>query len=141
MLDIYVACHLWGEEFSPRSVETQLGSVFKDLKEPGDISRYGRYVNQPLPYGSATVVLRDGGETGEIIPRKALRWLAGNMGLFRRAGATEIYINVVVGYVGNCNFGMSPGLLKDLSKLGIGLSISCYEDEDLAQGGTEEEMD
>jgi hypothetical protein len=122
-------------------VEEELGTIFESQNEPGDIAQYGKYKNQPRPYGRAMVVLQDGGDTEEIMPREALRWVGKNMGLFRQAGATEIYINVVVGYVGDCSFGMSPDLLKDLSALGIDLNISCYEDEDLAEGGTEEEMD
>lgn len=137
MLNISADLHLVGTDFSPSVVERGLGSVFKERNEPGDISDYGRYMNQPLPYGSAIVVLQDSGDTEEIIPREALRWVGKNMGLFRQAGATEIYINVVVGYVGDCSFGMSPGLLRDLSALEIDLSISCYEDEDLVENATE----
>jgi hypothetical protein len=137
MLNIHARCDLWGKEFSPKAVERQLGNVFRKQNEPGDISHYGRYMNQPLPYGSATVVLRDGGERGEMIPRKALRWIAKNLELFKQAGATDIDIDVVVAYGGDCSLGMSPGLLKDLAALGIGLSISCYEDEELVQDWNE----
>lgn len=137
MLNIRARCDLWGKEFSPRAVERQLGNVFKKQNEPGDISHYGRYINEPLPYGSATIVLRDGGERGKMIPRKALRWLAKHLELFRQAGATDIDIDVVVAYGGNCSLGMSSGLLKDLAALGIDLIISCYEDEDLVEDSTE----
>lgn len=133
MLNIYVDCNLWGERFSPGAVERETGIVFDRKNERGDIGTIGRYRGQPLPYGGATLVLREGGERGEMVPPKAIRLIARNLDIFRQAGATEIQIDVVVAYGGQCNLQMSPGLLRDLAALGIPFTLSCYEDEDLRE--------
>jgi hypothetical protein len=133
MLNIYVACNLWGETFSPKEVEREVEIAFERKNEPGDIASSGRYRDKPLPYGSATLVVREGGERGVLIPFESIRFLGKNLDRFKKAGATDIVLDVVVAYGGQCNLEMSAKLLNALASLHIPLTISCYEDASLRE--------
>ena len=133
MLNIYVDCHIWGERFSPKAVESKTGIAFQKKNEPGDIADSGRYRDQPRPYGSATLVVREGGERGDLISFEAIKYLGKNLHEFKRAGATDISLDIVVAYGGQCNLEMSAALLNSLASLQIPLTISCYEDHALRE--------
>ena len=133
MYSFYVACNVWGEDFAPGVVERETGIVFKRKNEVGDIASIGRYRNQPRPYGSGTLVLRERGETGEMIPLEGLRLVGTLLEHFERAGGTDITIDVVVAYGNQCNLEISPECLKILGDLGLPLTISCYEEETLRE--------
>jgi hypothetical protein len=133
MLNIYADCNVWGANFSPTALEKDTGIVFQRKNEPGQIADSGRYRNQPLPYGSATLVLREGRETGEIVALQDVDFVAKHLAHFRKAGATKIVIDIVVAYGGQCNLEMNPEFLSAVASLGIPLTLSCYEDETLRE--------
>ncbi|MBI4965357.1 MAG: hypothetical protein HY913_18920 [Desulfomonile tiedjei] len=133
MLNIYAHCSLWGEEFSPAKAERNSGMPFDEKSEPGEIATFGRFRGQPLPYGSAKLILREGGERGKLIDPEIISFVAKNLHHFRKAGATDIQIDIVVAYGGQCNLEMSPEFLNSVASLGIPLTLSCYEDETLRE--------
>lgn len=45
-------------------------------------------------------------------------------------GAEDIYLDIAVYYIAQCNFAFEPQLLKKITDLNIPFWISCYEDYD-----------
>ena len=61
-----------------------------------------------------------------------LEWLVNallpHIKTFRDCGAEDIYLDIAVYYITQCNFAFEPQLLKKMADLGIPFWISCYED-------------
>ncbi|PTX98683.1 hypothetical protein DB345_02915 [Spartobacteria bacterium LR76] len=54
--------------------------------------------------------------------------LEGNIAKLREAGGTDISLTCNVFHDGQCNFEFSNEELIRLSKLGVGLAVSCYSE-------------
>jgi len=126
---------LWGEAFSPSTAEKQTGIVFDAKNEPGEIARSGRYRNQPTPHGSATIKFEDDLSSCDPLTTQSLNVLAESIPAFREAGATTIVIHCDVAYRDQCNLEMSPGFLAAIARLGVPLTLTCYQDDNLRDNG------
>jgi hypothetical protein len=77
--------------------------------------------------------LRKGGSTGRLIGLNTLRTLSRKLKFFRKAGANDITVDIIVAYGGQCNLEMDTEFLATVAALKVPLTISCYEDEDLRE--------
>lgn len=119
----YIA--LFGETLSPSKVESETDLVFKDKHEVGDI----RDVDGK-PYEEGYALLEapqelDGEKQVEWVLDAALRhrqYLGSQPGVHGK-------FHVTYAYTSQCNLEYEPEFIEKLSKTGLALTISCYEDE------------
>jgi hypothetical protein len=125
---------MYGEEFSPAAAAAQLGLKFSTVHERGEIGTIGRYRGQPIPYGAASIEIESvpstGAHTGELEGAALLADQAGkSLGVLRALGADEITLHVDICFDAQCNFVILPETLHRIARMGIGLSISCYSND------------
>lgn len=119
-----------GATFSPRSAEAGTGIVFSEKNEVGDLGKYGKYRDAPLPDGSATLELASS-STREFLDIDApIFQTPGLVAALRSSGASMIVLYVDVAYEAQCNFELSPELLAALAELGVTVGFSCFPVEE-----------
>jgi hypothetical protein len=110
-------------------VEDATGIQFAKKNEPGDLGTTGRYRGTAIPYGSAT--LQPSEDLVSKSPQEALKWLLNsvkvNLETFRRSGASDVTIDLVVFHDGQCNLEFSVHELREIAELGLSLTLSTYE--------------
>ncbi len=122
----FLYCLLQGDSFSPSLAEERSGLVLVDKNEPGDVAPSGRYKGEPLPYGSAMLVLLDDDLEPGASVMEPLRALKETLPDLRAAGATEATLYLVVAYETQCNFELTPEELVALASVGLPLGVSCH---------------
>ena len=122
----FLYCLLQGERFSPALAGERTGLVLVDANEPGEVAPSGRYAGEPLPYGSAMLVLLDEDLEPGASALEPLRGLGERLPELRALGATEASLFLVVAYEGQCHFALSPEELGALARLGVPLGVSCH---------------
>lgn len=126
---VYARLSAQGDNFSPRSAEKATGTRFSEKNEPGDLGTSGRYKDMPLPYGSAQLELPSS-STEELLNADAPPFKdPAFVGKLRSSGASEITLYIDVAYQSQCNFELSPKLLRALSDLGVAVGFSCFQED------------
>jgi hypothetical protein len=125
---------MWGPDFSPAAAAAQLGLKFSESHERGEIGNRGRYRGQPIPYGAASIVVESipsaDAPAGELEGAALLADQVGkSLGALRALGADETTLQVNICFDAQCNFVILPETLNRIARMGIGLSISCYSND------------
>jgi hypothetical protein len=130
---IDATCRMSGDKFSPKLLEQKTHWQLQRKSEVGDIATLGPSKGKPLSYGAADLCPPDDLAYGEDI-EIGLEWVINTVLPFTQAivecGADDVYLDIAVYYVGQCNFAFEPELLKKIAALDMPFWISCYEDED-----------
>ena len=116
-----------GDQFSPAEAETLAGFRFTQKSERGVLATTGRYKGRPLPYGWAELEATAPGdflmtvdgpffEAAEALTRAALT-----------QGEVDVRLHVDVEHDDQCHLELAPGVLAAVSRLGVPLTMSCYE--------------
>jgi hypothetical protein len=116
-----------GSAFSPESVETRIGVSFSKKNEPGEIGTIGRYRGQPIPYGSAEL---SDAENGADLMVPNVLFFAAIEKLAQAcvaAGATSVLLHIDVAFTDQCNIEMSHDFISAVGRLGIPVTMSCFE--------------
>jgi len=139
MITLSPKCHLYGDSLSPKAIEEKTKILFKKKNEPGDIGNTGKYRGTPIPYGSATLQPTD--ELMQTSSKEALKWLLGlvkaNLDIFRKNGASDVTLDLVVFHDGQCNLEFSVDELRRIAELGLPLTLSTYECPDVVEKAME----
>jgi hypothetical protein len=118
-----------GSTFSPAAAEERAGVSFSRKNEHGDLGVIGRYKGQAIPYGSADLFDMENG-TDLAAPRaQFFDAIERAVPECEAAGATSIVLHINVAFSGQCNIEMSPGFIASVARLGIPLTLTCFEDE------------
>jgi hypothetical protein len=131
MRKIDCLCHVTGDKFSPSAAEKRTGLVFARKVEPGEIGTSGLHRGEPVPYGYARLEFCN---VRSCSAPNFLKWLDDirrSIPLFRKEGAEDIDLDFIVAYKAQCNLEAEPQFFLALAQLGIPVSLSCWEDEDL----------
>jgi hypothetical protein len=126
-------CHVTGDNFSPSAAEKVTGLVFANKVEPGEIGTFAPYRGKSVPYGHGRL---DFCMIRSCSAPDFLKWLDDirrSIPLFRKEGAEDIDLDFIVAYKGQCNLEAEPRFFLALAQLGIPVSLSCWEDEDLPE--------
>jgi len=119
---------LCGDMFSPAEAERRTGIKLSKGNEPGEIAAKGRYKGKPYPHGCAE--LREPGESLISLEKsQVVDILTANIDTFRGCGATNMWIDIAIGYNNQCNLELSPSFLTRVASLGIPVAITCYESD------------
>lgn len=127
MIHVVARLFVVGDQFSPAEAEARACFRFTRKSERGVLGTTGRYKGQPLPYGSAELEVTapstflsttDGPffEAAEALTRAA-----------QAQGEVDVRLHVDVDHDGQCNLEIAPGVLAALHRLGIPLTMTCYE--------------
>ena len=133
MTKIDCICNVTGDRFSPSAAEDRTELVFVDKVEPGDLGTFGPYHGKPVPYGTAMLEFND---IMDCSSPEFLKWLDDirrSIPLFKEEGAEDIALDFLVAYKYQCNLEAEPDFFLALAKLGIPVSLSCWEDENLPE--------
>lgn len=119
-----------GTAFSPSAAEKQTGLLFSKKNEPGDIGKWGRYKEQPIPYGSAE--LCDPTEDSDLFALSPVffRTLELLVPACRAALATSIVLHADLAFEDQCNIEMSEDFIQALAGLRIPFTMTCYENRE-----------
>ena len=130
MVTLRATCILQGKSFSPSSAEAKTGVVFIKKNEVGEIGRFGKYKNKPIPFGSAEIAI-DENEWDQNVNEidYLLETFNKHINIFQICGAENIFFNIDVEYENQCNFDFSTDFIQKLAAVKIPLTISCYEKE------------
>jgi len=108
-----------GIDFSPHKAEAKLGIDFQFKIEKGEKwERTGRISDHGC-----------GMFTGYRDLNSLLTILENTVESFRQLGADDFDLTMEVLHDGQCNFELTSESLARISKLGLGIAISTYEDE------------
>jgi hypothetical protein len=128
MITLLPKCHLQGDNFSPKKVEGSTGLAFAKKNEPGEIGTVGRYKGTAIPYGSATLQLSgEALSASQDVLREFLALIKRNLDAFRKNGASDVTLDLVVFHDGQCNLEFSIDELREITQLGLPLTLSTYE--------------
>jgi hypothetical protein len=120
-----LTCQFYGTAFSPSAAEEQTGLRLTRKTEPGEIANSGRYKDQSVPYGAATLETDDQSSWAEKW-NSLLGTLTENLETMRACGADDIVLDCASFNDAQCNFELSIAEIQQLSVLGIALTFSCY---------------
>ena len=117
-----------GTFFSPSRLETTTPLAFTSKLEPGEVAKFGRYRNQPSPFGQGVI------EADEHLSKHdQIRFLIDVYtpvaGEARHLGVTEGKLHLSYEWQGQCNLTFLSDVLRDVSALGLSLCISCHESD------------
>ena len=116
-----------GISFTPRALNTP-GFIAEDINDPGEIGTVGRYRDQPLPRGNVSYLLSKTPVDWDAIDALALKLPALARDL-KALGAEEITLHLDVIHDGQCNFDISPILLKAVTAANVVFTISCWSED------------
>lgn len=130
---IEASCRMSGDNFSPKLLESITGWQLSRKKEIGDSAVVGPSKGTPLTYGMADLSppeylnYDDGGVAG-------LKWvidaILSGLDTIKESGAEDVYLDIAVYYVGQCNMAFEPEILSKIAALNMPFWISCYEESD-----------
>jgi hypothetical protein len=116
-----------GTAFFARSVILP-GLICEDPNDPGEIGIVGRFRGKCLPRGSATFLIDSEPSDWEKLEQLAPR-LPDIIALLIMAQADDINFHLDIIHDGQCNFDLSPVLLKSLAGLPVSFTISCWSED------------
>lgn len=116
-----------GETFSPTAAEARSGIQFSAKGEPGETATTGRYRGQPRPYGWAELRSPSDVDGGPGAP--FLQAASALVAASTAFGASECTLHIDVAFREQCNFEMSCAAIVGLAKLGLPVTVSCFQDE------------
>jgi hypothetical protein len=117
---------MYGENFSPNQAQEATGVELCRCNENGDIGRTGKFKEKPLPYGSAELIDEN---FSMIAPYSFIfDFIERHLVKVRQAGATDIHLHILVAYSDQCNLEFEPKLLQKISRSGLPLTMSVYEE-------------
>jgi hypothetical protein len=128
MYIIKAQCAFYGINYSPRLVEKLVGFQFSEKNEPCELGIKGRFMNQPIPFGSSTLEGVFNGEANSSL-NSLLSTLEKHMPTIRQCGADDIVMHCDVFHDGQCNLEFSSEQMTRIASLSVPFTISCYEDE------------
>ena len=116
MVKIVAAIDIYGVEFEPIKASKQLGVIFNNITETGELGTKGRFKNKPIPYGSASI--KPPIKTQDY---NRITWLINflmeNIEVLKDLGGEDISISVAYYHDGQCNCELTLEELKGLAKL------------------------
>lgn len=116
-----IAFHVSGEKFQPITVNYTFTRSF----DAGTIQKEGRYQDQPMPYGSATIIAPK-----EIPNQERISYIVKTAQVLLpeliKAGATEWYVDIGRFYSNQCNESYSNEQLALLATLKCHVNYSAY---------------
>jgi hypothetical protein len=115
-----------GEGFSPKSAERLTGLFFSKRNERGDLGTSGRASGQPLAYGSGELAVAMDLTAPDPLFFAAVENL---VPACLSSGATDMLLHIDVEYTDQCNMEMSPAFVVALSRLGIPVTMTCFQHE------------
>lgn len=118
-----------GSEFSPDSVENSTGLTFSAKHEPGIVGTVGRYRGKRVPYGSAELVAPEEYADLAATDQLFLSAVARLAPACELGGATSISLHIDAAYRDQCNMDVSPEFLASLARLGVTITMTCFEDD------------
>jgi hypothetical protein len=127
MIHIIARLFVEGDQFSPAEAETMAGFRFTQKSERGELATTGRYKGQPLPYGWAEL---EAAAPGHFLTTADGPFFEAAEALTRAAqtqGEVAVRLHVDVEYVAQCNLEFAPSILAAVSRLGVPLTMTCYE--------------
>ncbi|MDC0357839.1 hypothetical protein OAO01_03415 [Oligoflexia bacterium] len=132
----FVECIFWGEDFSPKWLESNSNLKFPDSEknEKGEIGKVGKYRGIPYPYGSASFDVHSPDEciSGEWDSPLdiMLDLLAENYTKIRKSGVAEVTILLNIYYVGQCNCSINRQQMQQMIDMEVDFGVSCYADDE-----------
>ena len=103
------------------------GVLFSEKKEIGSLGTTGLNKGKPMPYGSASLVS----------PNKDLDLIEADAEFFGSleklipacfdVGAESVVFSICCYFADQCNFEFSPQVLASFARLGVTVTMSCYE--------------
>jgi hypothetical protein len=133
MRQIECFCTIRGESFSPKKAAKLTGWVFAEQDEPGPLSDEDSRRGLPIPPGWANY---DFGLLNDCSDPCFIRWLENvknNIPMLVYAGAEKIVLEFLVAYKGQCNLEAEPDFFAAIARLGLPVTMSCWEDESLPE--------
>lgn len=130
MVKEYFTLEIYGSNFYPNKVDGELYGKLSNIIVPGQIGLKGRYKGLKSPYGSATLVLSEAFENKLLY---FLEFISNYISKLRDLGATNITLNAVFAYHGQCNFELDTLEIELLNKLKIPFVFSAYEVNDFVE--------
>ena len=130
MVRLTACINFWGTAFDPTRTEQETGLLFTNKQEVGAIALFGRYRNQPLPHGSASVEAPESIEWPDRVLWLARQWV-GKIEIARACGAQDIHFWVGYFYTGQGNCSLSVEEINAISALAIPYLFSVYQVDDL----------
>lgn len=115
-----------GASFQPLLVEQQTGILFSKKAEAGSIGTIGRYRGIPVPYGFAELMCSSP-QVDSMLPAAFVRDVEAIVSSSVLHGATSIVLHIDVAFQTQCNLEFSPQDLAELSRLGVVVTVSCFE--------------
>ena len=127
MLETSIVFRALGSSFSPAKVEARTGIVFSKKNERGEPGTSGRYRGSPIPYGSAELAGR--AVQADLVSPDSEFFGAVQILVpaCSAAGATEMNLHLDVAFSDQCNLEMGPEFIAAVGRLGITLTMSCFE--------------
>jgi hypothetical protein len=129
MLNVHGYCILYGDYFSPMQFEANSGYRLSQKIEPGQIGTLGKYKGAPYPYGSGNLEFENVNESRELfaVDPRVIDLLLSRREWLVQLGVTDIRIHFDVEYEGQCNLELSCPHIGLLARLGIPVTITCYQ--------------
>jgi hypothetical protein len=127
MIHIIARLFVVGNQFSPAEAETMAGFRFTQKSERGVLGTTGRYKGQPLPHGSAEL---EATAPGHFLTTADGPFFEAAEALTRAAqaqGEVDVRLHADVKHDGQCNLEIAPCVLAALHRLGVPLTMTCYE--------------
>lgn len=130
MVKEYFALEIYGVDFYPNKVNVELYNMLTNITIPGQIGVKGRYRGIQTPYGSATLLMHYKNSYKLIDFLNFIKPLVSDL---RINGATDISINALFAYKGQCNCELGLDEIKLLHEIKIPFIFSIYEDDELIE--------
>jgi hypothetical protein len=133
MRQIECFCTVYGEQFSPSEAEKLTGWAFAEHEEPGSASEDDYDGGLPVTHGWGNY---DFGELNDCSDPSFMNWLENvkkTIPVLQRAGAERIVLEFLVAYKGQCNLEAQPDFFAAVARLGLPVTMSCWEDKDLPE--------
>jgi hypothetical protein len=128
MVKVTAVLRATGTDFSPEAVEHLTGISFSKKHERGSSGTIGRYRGQPLPYGSAELASPETGMDLMVPDAPFFAAIEKLAPACSTAGATSTVLHIDVAFTDQCNIELSPEFISALARLGIPITMSCFQE-------------
>jgi len=132
MIKMNPRIEITGKLFYPSKVISEIGINFEKHHDVGIIGEKGRYLGQPIPYGSATI-----SPPKNIEEWAQIMWLLNllddKVNVIRKFGGLDISLKVAYYYNGQFNTEMGVEEISSMARLNIPFLFSVYQMEDLTE--------
>jgi len=124
MINVHFYCSLHGGNFDPTPFLDHAQFEFLDYYRVGDVLQRGRFKGEISNYGYICLKSKQKGFDEFVHDLYAIK------PLIVKSVADRKILHLTLEYKGQCNWEFKPILLQIISKLGLTLTLSCYELED-----------